>query len=49
MNLIKNNNKKILMRNMNIPASLLSENYKSMQEHDDKITSNENNTGIIEA
>lgn len=22
---------------MNIPASMLSENYKSMQEHDDKI------------
>lgn len=41
--------KKRLMRNMNTPASLLSENYKSMQEHDDKIILNENNTSIIQA
>lgn len=34
---------------MNIPASLLSENYKSMQEHDDKMILNENNTSIIQA
>lgn len=34
---------------MNIPASLLSENYKSMQEHDDKMISNENNTSLIQA
>lgn len=34
---------------MNIPASLLSENYKSMQEHDDRMILNENNTSIIQA
>lgn len=34
---------------MNIPASLLSKNYKSMQEHDDKMILNENNTSIIQA
>lgn len=34
---------------MNIPASLLSENYKSKQEHDDKMILNENNTSIIQA
>lgn len=34
---------------MNIPASLLSENYKSMQEHDDKMILNENNTSLIQA
>lgn len=34
---------------MNIPASLLSENHKSMQEHDDKMILNENNTSIIQA
>lgn len=37
------------MRNMNILASLLSENYKSMQEHDDKMILNENNSSIIQA
>lgn len=37
------------MSSMNIPASLLSENYKSMQEHDDRMILNENNTSIIQA
>lgn len=37
------------MRNMNILASLLSENLKSMQEYDDKMILSENNTSIIQA
>lgn len=37
------------MSSMNIPASLLSENYKSKQEHDDKMILKENNTSIIQA
>lgn len=37
------------MSSLNIPASLLSENHKSMQEHDDKMILNENNTSIIQA
>lgn len=33
---------------MDTLASLLSENYKSMQEHDDEMTLNKNNTSAIQ-